>query len=48
MRPYIHFAGEAFKAGDILFRLITDKATLDVEAQDDGVLAKIVVSTYRK
>ena len=28
----------------MLFQLQTDKSVLDVEAQDDGVLAKIVVS----
>lgn len=39
--------GEAFSAGDVLLEIETDKATIDVEAQDDGVLAKIVVSIYR-
>ncbi|KAL1409749.1 hypothetical protein Q8F55_003746 [Vanrija albida] len=34
--------GEAFAAGDVLLEIETDKATIDVEAQDDGVLAKIV------
>lgn len=37
--------GETFAAGDVLLEIETDKATIDVEAQDDGVLAKIVVST---
>lgn len=37
--------GEAFAAGDVLLEIETDKATIDVEAQDDGVLAKIIVST---
>jgi hypothetical protein len=36
--------GEAFAAGDVLVEIETDKATIDVEAQDDGVLAKIIVS----
>jgi pyruvate dehydrogenase E2 component (dihydrolipoamide acetyltransferase) len=36
--------GEAFAAGDVLLEIETDKATIDVEAQDDGILAKIVVS----
>eukprot|EP01111_Echinosteliopsis_oligospora_P011827 TRINITY_DN3989_c0_g2_i1.p1 TRINITY_DN3989_c0_g2~~TRINITY_DN3989_c0_g2_i1.p1 ORF type:complete len:207 (-),score=66.40 TRINITY_DN3989_c0_g2_i1:35-655(-) len=35
--------GEEYKTGDVLFRLQTDKSVLDVEAQDDGVLAKIIV-----
>lgn len=36
--------GESFSAGDVLVEIETDKATIDVEAQDDGVLAKIIVS----
>jgi len=38
--------GENFAAGDVLLEIETDKATIDVEAQDDGILAKIVVSSY--
>ncbi|KAL7422457.1 pyridoxine biosynthesis protein [Cryptotrichosporon argae] len=34
--------GEAFAAGDVLLEIETDKATIDVEAQDDGVLGKIL------
>ncbi|KAK1925274.1 CND02450-like protein [Papiliotrema laurentii] len=34
--------GETFAAGDVLVEIETDKATIDVEAQDDGVLAKII------
>ncbi|KIM67206.1 hypothetical protein SCLCIDRAFT_1210708 [Scleroderma citrinum Foug A] len=34
--------GETFTAGDVLLEIETDKATIDVEAQDDGVLAKII------
>jgi len=33
--------GEAFSAGDVLLEIETDKASMDVEAQDDGILAKI-------
>ncbi|KAL6307998.1 single hybrid motif-containing protein [Sparassis latifolia] len=33
--------GEAFSAGDVLLEIETDKATIDVEAQDDGVMGKI-------
>lgn len=36
--------GETFAAGDVLLEIETDKATIDVEAQDDGILAKIIVS----
>lgn len=34
--------GDSFSAGDVLLEIETDKASMDVEAQDDGVLAKIV------
>ncbi|PMD20302.1 hypothetical protein NA56DRAFT_689789 [Hyaloscypha hepaticicola] len=33
--------GESFSAGDVLLEIETDKASMDVEAQDDGILAKI-------
>ncbi|KAF8622242.1 hypothetical protein AX15_007181 [Amanita polypyramis BW_CC] len=35
--------GESFSAGDVLLEIETDKATIDVEAQDDGILAKVLV-----
>ena len=35
--------GEAVKAGDVLAEIETDKATMEVEAVDEGVLAKIVI-----
>ena len=35
--------GESFAAGDSIAVIETDKATIDFEAQDDGVLAKILV-----
>src|ERR1041384_7902655 len=35
--------GDAIKAGDIIAEIETDKATMEVEAVDEGVLAKIVV-----
>lgn len=35
--------GEQFVAGDSLAEIETDKATIDFEAQDDGVVAKILV-----
>ncbi|KAG8918832.1 pyruvate dehydrogenase complex dihydrolipoamide acetyltransferase component (E2) [Tulasnella sp. 419] len=40
--------GETFTAGDVLLEIETDKATMDVEAQDDGVLAKIIVGDGSK
>ncbi|ABD88043.1 pyruvate dehydrogenase complex dihydrolipoamide acetyltransferase [Rhodopseudomonas palustris] len=35
--------GDAVKSGDVLAEIETDKATMEVEAVDDGTLAKIVV-----
>ncbi len=35
--------GDAVKPGDVLAEIETDKATMEVEAVDEGVLAKIVV-----
>eukprot|EP00547_Thalassionema_nitzschioides_P009292 CAMPEP_0194228860 /NCGR_PEP_ID=MMETSP0156-20130528/43588_1 /TAXON_ID=33649 /ORGANISM="Thalassionema nitzschioides, Strain L26-B" /LENGTH=436 /DNA_ID=CAMNT_0038961383 /DNA_START=333 /DNA_END=1643 /DNA_ORIENTATION=- len=34
--------GDEFSAGDVLCSIETDKATVDFEAQDDGVLARIL------
>jgi pyruvate dehydrogenase E2 component (dihydrolipoamide acetyltransferase) len=36
--------GEKIKSGDILAEIETDKATMEVEAVDEGVLAKILVA----
>jgi pyruvate/2-oxoglutarate dehydrogenase complex dihydrolipoamide acyltransferase (E2) component len=36
-------SGDSFSAGDVLLEIETDKAQMDVEAQDDGILAKIIV-----
>lgn len=35
--------GEAVKAGDVIAEIETDKATMEVEAVDEGVLGKIIV-----
>ncbi|KAH8834062.1 pyruvate dehydrogenase X component [Flagelloscypha sp. PMI_526] len=40
--------GEAFSAGDVLLEIETDKATIDVEAQEDGILGKIVLQDGSK
>eukprot|EP00270_Netrium_digitus_P010524 TRINITY_DN3271_c0_g3_i2.p1 TRINITY_DN3271_c0_g3~~TRINITY_DN3271_c0_g3_i2.p1 ORF type:complete len:538 (-),score=164.33 TRINITY_DN3271_c0_g3_i2:290-1903(-) len=40
--------GDEVAAGDVLFVLETDKATLENEAQDEGFLAKILVSAGSK
>ncbi|QCI68218.1 pyruvate dehydrogenase complex dihydrolipoamide acetyltransferase [Phreatobacter stygius] len=36
--------GDKIKAGDVIAEIETDKATMEVEAVDEGVLAKIVVA----
>lgn len=35
-------AGDSFAAGDVLCEIETDKATVDFEAQDDGIIAKVL------
>jgi pyruvate dehydrogenase E2 component (dihydrolipoamide acetyltransferase) len=40
---WILIEGAEFNAGDIFCSIETDKATVDFEAQDEGVLAKILV-----
>ncbi|KAI1192496.1 hypothetical protein F5X97DRAFT_80095 [Nemania serpens] len=34
--------GDSFSAGDVLLEIETDKASMDVEAQEDGILMKIM------
>src|SRR6188768_660598 len=36
--------GDAVKSGDVLAEIETDKATMEVEAVDEGTLAKILVA----
>ena len=36
-------AGDKYTTGDVLLEIETDKAQMDVEAQDDGQVAKIIV-----
>ncbi|KAI9511335.1 pyruvate dehydrogenase X component [Russula earlei] len=40
--------GESFTAGDVLLEIETDKAVIDVEAQDDGFMGKILVQDGQK
>ena len=35
--------GDLFSTGDVLLEIETDKAQMEVEAQDDGKMAKIMV-----
>jgi pyruvate/2-oxoglutarate dehydrogenase complex dihydrolipoamide acyltransferase (E2) component len=36
--------GDSVVAGDVLLEIETDKAGMDVEAVEDGILAKILAS----
>ncbi|RGP78140.1 pyruvate dehydrogenase e2 component dihydrolipoamide acetyltransferase [Fusarium longipes] len=40
--------GESFSAGDVLLEIETDKASMDVEAQDDGIMVKIMAADGSK
>ena len=40
--------GDKFSAGDVLLEIETDKATMDVEAQDDGYMMKIMTGDGAK
>src|SRR5215213_3858562 len=40
--------GEKVKPGDVIAEIETDKATMEVEAVDEGTLAKIVVPELRR
>lgn len=40
--------GDSFSAGDVLLEIETDKAQIDVEASDDGVIAKIYSTDGQK
>ncbi|PLW42904.1 hypothetical protein PCANC_17753 [Puccinia coronata f. sp. avenae] len=40
--------GESFAVGDVLLEIETDKATMDVEAQDEGKIAKIIMADGSK
>ncbi|MBI2253942.1 MAG: pyruvate dehydrogenase complex E1 component subunit beta [Proteobacteria bacterium] len=43
LAKWLKNAGDAVKAGDILAEIETDKATMEVEAVDEGILDKILV-----
>ncbi|KAL1311131.1 hypothetical protein AAFC00_001333 [Neodothiora populina] len=40
--------GDSFSVGDVILEIETDKAQMDVEAQDDGILAKITLGDGAK
>src|ERR1700755_820407 len=43
LAKWIKKEGDKVKAGDVIAEIETDKATMEYESIDDGVLAKIVV-----
>jgi pyruvate dehydrogenase E2 component (dihydrolipoamide acetyltransferase) len=44
LAKWLKAEGETVKSGDLLFEIETDKATMEVEAADDGILGKIVIA----
>ncbi|KAJ0108599.1 pyruvate dehydrogenase protein x component [Diaporthe amygdali] len=40
--------GDKFSAGDVLLEIETDKATMDVEAQEDGIMMKVLTGDGAK
>ena len=43
LAKWLKKVGEDIRAGDVIAEIETDKATMEVEAVDDGTLAKILV-----
>src|SRR5919112_733616 len=43
LAKWVKKEGDKIKSGDVIAEIETDKATMEVEAVDEGVLAKIVV-----
>ncbi|MFG1311934.1 biotin/lipoyl-containing protein, partial [Xanthobacter tagetidis] len=43
LSKWVKKEGDTVKSGDVLAEIETDKATMEVEAVDEGVLAKILV-----
>eukprot|EP01036_Dinobryon_divergens_P039051 gene39051-51379_t len=43
LAKWLKAEGDSVKAGDIIAEIETDKATMEVEAVDEGILARIVV-----
>src|ERR1700689_5297043 len=43
LKRWLKKEGDNIKSGDVLAEIETDKATMEVEAIDEGVLAKILV-----
>ncbi|MCC0003204.1 MAG: hypothetical protein H6871_09690 [Methylobacteriaceae bacterium] len=43
LAKWLKTEGDTIKSGDVIAEIETDKATMEVEAVDEGVLAKILV-----
>ena len=43
LAKWLKAEGDTIKSGDVIAEIETDKATMEVEAVDEGVLAKILV-----
>src|SRR5215207_2235554 len=43
LAKWLKHEGDQVKSGDVIAEIETDKATMEVEAVDDGTLAKILV-----
>ena len=43
LAKWVKHEGEKVKAGDVIAEIETDKATMEVEAVDEGTLGKIVI-----
>ena len=43
LAKWLKSVGDTIEAGDVIAEIETDKATMEVEAVDDGVLGKIIV-----
>ena len=44
LAKWLKSEGDTVESGDVIAEIETDKATMEVEAVDDGVLGKIIVS----
>ncbi len=44
LAKWLKSEGDAVESGDVIAEIETDKATMEVEAVDDGILGKILVS----
>jgi len=44
LAKWLKAEGDSIKAGDIIAEIETDKATMEVEAVDEGILAKILIA----